>query len=76
MEIALHDETIDPFVESLPGGAVRLHAHSGLDIEAFLQSQADLHPLVVDGIRDLWFNPEVERKFDRRDGYVLVSRAD
>ncbi len=75
MEIALHDETIEPFVESLPGGVVRLHAHPDCDVEAFLQSNPDLHPLVVDGIRELWFNPNLERNYDRRDNYVLITRG-
>jgi hypothetical protein len=76
MEIALHDETIEPFVESLSGGSVRVHAHPKCDIEQFLNSQPDLNPLIVDGIRDLWFSPDIERKFDRRGDYVLVTRAD
>lgn len=76
MEIALHDDSIDPFVEKLPGGSVRLHAHAGLDLAEYLNSQNELPADVANGIRDLWFDPEVERNFDLRDGYVLVSRAD
>lgn len=76
MEIALHDDSIDPFVETLPGGAVRLHAHAGLDLAEYLNNQNELPADVANGIRDLWFDPEVERNFDLRDGYVLITRAD
>ena len=76
MELALHDETIEPFVEPLPGGLVRLHAHPDCDLDAFLNSQADFNPLIVDGLRELWSNPEIDRNFDRRENYVLVTRAD
>ena len=75
MEIALHDESIEPFVELLPGGVVRLHAHAGLDLAAYFENQTELPHHAACEIRELWFNPEIERKFQPREGFVLISRA-
>ncbi|MDE2591674.1 MAG: hypothetical protein KGL41_02310 [Actinomycetales bacterium] len=76
MEITLPDDSIDPFVETLPWGVVRLLAHGGLDLTEYFNNQNELPADVANGILDLWFDPKVERHFDLRDGYVLTSHAD
>lgn len=76
MEIALHDDPIDPFVESLPGGSVLLHAHPDCDVENFLATQTGVDSQISAGLIDLWKNPNTLRTFEPRDGYVLVRRVD
>jgi hypothetical protein len=73
MEIALHDDPTDPFVEVRHDGWICLHADIYCDIDAFLEKTDFLDPKVKLGLLKLWRDSSIHRNFARMSDYVSVT---
>lgn len=73
VEVALHDEVIEPFLEIMDGGTVRIHGCVDSDLPQFLDGQMALTELQKSNFLRLWNSPDDERHFSRGPGFVLIS---
>jgi hypothetical protein len=73
VEVALHDEDIEPFLEIMDSGTVRIHGCVDSDLPRFLDSQMVLNDLQKSNFLRLWNAPDDERQFSRGPGFVLIT---
>ena len=75
MEIALHTEVDEPYLEALADGRVRLHADIHQTIETLLDKFAHLSTDQLELLKALWVDSTTARKFTNCGDYVLISQG-
>jgi hypothetical protein len=74
MEIALHAQVDEPYLEHLPGDRVRVHADISHNIEELLAKFAHLSHRQLQELQALWGDPETDRKFTDLNDFVLIRK--
>jgi hypothetical protein len=73
VEIALHDEEVDPFLEQMPSGALRIHGSIDADLQNFVENHPQASELQKQEFLKLWTAEEMHREFVREQGLVVIS---
>lgn len=76
MLVAIHDDYVEPFVESGSGPRRIVHLPIDIDIKDFVESTTKLTQEEKQALLRLWFDESIQRDYSRREFGVLISEKE
>lgn len=73
MQVAIHDDYVEPFIEESPVGQKTVHIPIVIDIEAYLAASQQLSAEEKSAILALWYDESLSRTYSRESFGVVVA---